>query len=109
MEDVGRHRADVTANSSLTEVLDLNTHAFVSTKWANVKVGDFIRIRTRENIPADCVVISVAEKDEQIRGRCFVVCFLYQQIHWWLFGLLRHLLALSWTTCDYFSRIFKIC
>jgi magnesium-transporting ATPase (P-type) len=75
MEDVGRHRADVTANSSLTEVLDLNTHAFVSTKWANVKVGDFIRIRTRENIPADCVVISVAEKDEQIRGRCFVVCF----------------------------------
>ena len=72
MEDVARHRADIAANSSITRKFDTTTCTFVDTKWSNLSVGDIICIQTREAIPADCVLLSTAEKTAVCRGIGFV-------------------------------------
>lgn len=73
MEDLARHRADNKANSSVAEVLDLHTLEFKKVSWSEVKVGDFIRVKSRETIPADCICVQVAEPNEaNPKGVCFV-------------------------------------
>jgi magnesium-transporting ATPase (P-type) len=68
MEDISRHKADKEANGSLTEVYDALTGEFKSVKWADVGVGDVMRMHSRDFIPADCVILSVAEKNDECRG-----------------------------------------
>lgn len=72
IEDLSRHRADKEANASSTFVFDFNTEKFEETKWADIKVGDFVKIITRATIPADVVILSVAEKTEPAQGICYV-------------------------------------
>jgi len=71
-EDMSRHRADKEANSSISSVFNYNSEKFEETKWADIKVGDFIKITTRSTLPADVVIISVAEKNEPAQGICYV-------------------------------------
>jgi magnesium-transporting ATPase (P-type) len=72
IEDISRHRADTEANSAYTKRYELHSQATEEIMWANINVGDFVKIHSREKIPADIVVISVAEKTTPAQGLCYV-------------------------------------
>lgn len=72
IEDVARHRADTRANSSNSMRFNRGVHDFVPCKWSEIVVGDIIKIQNREMIPADVVVLGVAEKTEPPNGMCYV-------------------------------------
>lgn len=72
LEDASRHRADKSANASIAHRYDKVTRQFIDCKWFEIEVGDFIRIDTRAMVPADVVIISVAEKSEPAQGICYV-------------------------------------
>ena len=73
LEDIKRHRADTEANSSETETFNRASSQFQSTKWSEVVVGDFIRITSRQIIPADIMILSVAEQNKSAPvGLCYV-------------------------------------
>jgi phospholipid-transporting ATPase len=72
LEDIGRHRADTEANSSIGLVYSQEAGTFVEKKWADMAVGDFVKIRSREKIPADVIILGVAEKSQIPQGICYV-------------------------------------
>jgi phospholipid-translocating P-type ATPase (flippase) len=72
LEDVARHHADNQANSHPVHMLDINKMEFKPVKSMDVCVGDFIRIDNRDTIPADVIIIAVAEKKEPAEGVCYV-------------------------------------
>lgn len=72
LEDLGRHQADREANSSLGQVYSFETQSFIAKKWADIRVGDYVRIQSREKIPADVVILGVAEKTSLSQGLCYV-------------------------------------
>ncbi|CAM9795377.1 unnamed protein product [Chrysoparadoxa australica] len=73
IEDVARHKADKQANSSTTKVYDTETNRFESTMWSDVEVGDLIKIKNRDAIPADVVIMAVDEPNpESPAGVCYV-------------------------------------
>ncbi len=72
LEDLKRHEADKIANSSYVSRLDYETSQFESCYWKDVEVGDFIQVQARNIIPADLIIISVAEKGAIPTGKCFV-------------------------------------
>ena len=73
LEDMQRHKADKAANASVTEVLNRSTHKFETVKWADVKVGDFIKVHSRTIVPADVIIFQVWEPNPEIpKGSCFV-------------------------------------
>jgi magnesium-transporting ATPase (P-type) len=59
LEDLARHKADKKANSSQTEVLDRRTMLFKPALWSEIAVGDFVRVKSREVVPADVIVMEV--------------------------------------------------
>lgn len=72
MEDLARHRADKEANSSIVHRLNRHSKAVENIKWADLVVGDFVLISSREKIPADIVVVAVSEKSDPPMGICYV-------------------------------------
>ncbi|KAG3115428.1 Phospholipid-transporting ATPase 3 [Phytophthora idaei] len=71
MEDLRRHKSDNEANSATCHVIQ--DGQVVDRKWADIKVGDFLQIRNREVIPADVLVLAVAEPvGEPPSGICYV-------------------------------------
>ena len=73
LEDIERHKADRKANSSITEVLDHQLGTFREILWSEVKVGDFVRVKSREIVPADIVVCQVWEPNPEIpKGACYI-------------------------------------
>jgi magnesium-transporting ATPase (P-type) len=72
LEDASRHRADTKENASLAHRFDRATGRFEDCKWYEIAVGDYIRIDTRAMVPADVLIISVAEKTEPAQGICYV-------------------------------------
>ena len=73
MEDIGRHRADKAANSSITHRFDQNTCSFDDVYWSEVYVGDYILIKNRETIPCDCIIVCCSEKEGMLpQGLCYV-------------------------------------
>mmetsp|Transcript_9092 Transcript_9092/g.13680 ORF Transcript_9092/g.13680 Transcript_9092/m.13680 type:complete len:1228 (+) Transcript_9092:73-3756(+) len=72
IEDYGRHKADTEANGSMAQVYSPTESDFVEMKWADICVGDFVYIKSREKIPADVVILSVAEKTKIPAGICYV-------------------------------------
>ena len=72
LEDLSRHRADLEANSSIGLVFSSESNTFIEKKWADICVGDFVKIRSREKIPADVIILSVAEKSKIPQGLCYV-------------------------------------
>ena len=40
--------------------------------WADLRVGDYVKIETREKVPADVVVLCVSEKTPHCQGMCYV-------------------------------------
>lgn len=73
LEDSQRHKADTLANSSIAEVYDANQQCFVERLWSEIQVGDYIRVRSRDPVPADLVVLQVWEPSpENPKGACYV-------------------------------------
>ncbi len=72
LEDISRHKADLEANSSISCRFCAVKDDFENVLWSELKVGDFVKIATREKIPADIVVVSVHEKSHPSRGICYV-------------------------------------
>ena len=69
-EDYLRYKADNELNHRLTEVLD-REHADTlrSTRWQDVRVGDVVRVRCDQPLPADIVLVSTAR---EATGTCFI-------------------------------------
>ena len=76
MEDYVRHRADTVSNSSKTFKLIPQTEEyeahFKTVLWSDVMVGDILRVRNRETVPCDVVLIDVAPTVGVSEGVCFV-------------------------------------
>ena len=72
LEDSSRHKADKKDNASLAYRYDSRARQFVECKWFEIGVGDFIRIDTRAMVPADVLILSVAEKTTPAQGICYV-------------------------------------
>jgi len=71
-EDISRHKADAKANASLTTRYNAATGSFDVCKWFELQVGDVVKIKSRESIPADLVILCVAEKTHPAQGMCYV-------------------------------------
>lgn len=61
LEDYSRHRADNEANNASTERYELHEKALGSLKWADLSVGDFVKIYSREKVPLKTSLIDVLE------------------------------------------------
>lgn len=57
MEDYRRYRYDKKINNTLTHVYCRNQKRFVERRWAEVCVGDLVRLSCNEIIPADMVLL----------------------------------------------------
>ena len=71
-EDYSRHKADAEANASICHKYNPDTNDFEDSKWFQLQVGDFIRIDSRESVPADVIILGVAEKSKIPQGICYV-------------------------------------
>ncbi|KAG3035576.1 Phospholipid-transporting ATPase [Phytophthora cactorum] len=73
LEDHKRHQADNIANASPTLVLDREMKKFKQTTWADVVVGDIVKVTNRGLVPADMLVLAVSEVPNQPPcGICYV-------------------------------------
>ncbi|KAG1703114.1 hypothetical protein DVH05_008026 [Phytophthora capsici] len=73
LEDHKRHQADNIANASPTLVLDRDTKTFKHVTWADVVVGDIVKVVNRGLVPADMLVLAVSELPNQPPcGICYV-------------------------------------
>lgn len=68
VEDLKRSNADKELNHSLCDVLDERSGEFVRKKWIDIAVGDIIRVRSEEAIPADLIILSSSEPE----GLCYI-------------------------------------
>ena len=71
-EDYGRHKADAEANASLCHRYNPELGTFEDAKWFQLQVGDFVRIDSRDSVPADVIILGVAEKSKVPQGICYV-------------------------------------
>ena len=58
LEDYQRHKADNEENNRTTKVFDRSKKLFNDVKWVDVKVGDIVRLKNREMVPADMLMIA---------------------------------------------------
>jgi len=72
LEDLERHRSDAKANATIISRYNPDKVQFEEKRWADLEVGDFVQIGTRQIVPADIILISVAEKGDIPTGKCFV-------------------------------------
>ena len=68
IEDIQRHRDDALANSSACRIV-VKGETF-DKKWSDIRVGDILKIRNREPIPCDCLIL--ASSDYPPQGVCYV-------------------------------------
>eukprot|EP00163_Fabomonas_tropica_P014181 TRINITY_DN2587_c0_g1_i2.p1 TRINITY_DN2587_c0_g1~~TRINITY_DN2587_c0_g1_i2.p1 ORF type:complete len:1102 (+),score=256.90 TRINITY_DN2587_c0_g1_i2:1098-4403(+) len=65
-EDYKRHKSDKEVNFRTAQVF--KDGEFEETKWKDVRVGDVVKVKSREYIPADLVLLSSPEPN----GICYV-------------------------------------
>jgi magnesium-transporting ATPase (P-type) len=68
IEDMARHRADAHANASPTAVWDPDSSCFRHTPWSEVRVGQVLKIKNREPIPADVLILGVSAPSDSGAG-----------------------------------------
>ena len=61
IEEIKRYRNDVETNGSLTKVY--KDKKFKNIKWSEIKVGNLIKVKKDEIIPADLFIICSSNKD----------------------------------------------
>ncbi|KAL1521781.1 hypothetical protein AB1Y20_021434 [Prymnesium parvum] len=69
LEDAAKHRADASVNSQHVEVLHAGSDDFEHKLWADVCVGDVVRVRDRQAFPADLLLLRACDPDP---GQCWV-------------------------------------
>ena len=57
-EDSQRARSDREMNTRKSKVLNTETRVFEECLWANIKLGDIVRVEKDEEIPADLLLIN---------------------------------------------------
>ena len=67
-EDLKRGRSDQELNYSPVEVFDIFNKEFQVRKWNDLHVGDVIKLKSEENVPADMVLLSSSEPE----GVCYI-------------------------------------
>ncbi|AAS52270.2 ADR350Wp [Eremothecium gossypii ATCC 10895] len=68
VEDLKRSNSDKELNHSRADVYSDEMGQFISKKWIDIAVGDIIRVRSEEAIPADLIVLSSSEPE----GLCYI-------------------------------------
>ncbi|CEP64826.1 aminophospholipid-translocating P4-type ATPase DRS2 LALA0_S14e00166g [Lachancea lanzarotensis] len=68
VEDLKRAASDRELNDSGALVYSEQLHDFTTSKWVNISVGDIIKIKSEEAIPADIILISSSEPE----GLCYI-------------------------------------
>ncbi|CAF1013806.1 unnamed protein product [Adineta steineri] len=63
VEDLKRWRSDSNINKQMTEIYDKTSKTFVQCKWQDLSVGNVIRVRTDQTVPADILLLSSASKE----------------------------------------------
>ncbi|KAL1507386.1 hypothetical protein AB1Y20_008228 [Prymnesium parvum] len=72
-EDAQRRKADHIANNEKTAILDVATGQLQPKTWVDIKVGDIVQVRNRQNIPADMLLVAAHEPEpNNPRGACSV-------------------------------------
>ena len=59
-ETMKKHKDDVKNNATPTEMLNRATKKFESKTWADIRIGDIIKVSRGEFIPADLIFMSAA-------------------------------------------------
>lgn len=59
VDDIARHKMDKMINNRLCDVLQ--DGRFKSSRWKNIKVGDIVRLKRDDFIPADILLLSSSE------------------------------------------------
>eukprot|EP00606_Chrysophyceae_sp_TOSAG23-5_P000379 GSChrysophyteH2.ASY1.ANO1.183.1 assembled CDS len=73
IEDLGRHKADKVSNSSKAIRYEPSSNRWIPTAWHMIEVGDYIKVHSREQIPADMIILCTAEETGMpARGQCYV-------------------------------------
>lgn len=68
VEDLKRASSDRELNNSVAEIFYEANGDFVEKRWIDIKVGDIIRVKSEEPIPADIIVLSSSEPE----GLCYI-------------------------------------
>lgn len=68
VEDIKRINSDNELNNARTEIYSEPDSDFVEKRWIDIRVGDIIKVRSEEAIPADMIVLSSSEPE----GLCYV-------------------------------------
>lgn len=68
VEDIKRANSDKELNYSKSEVYSQESQSFITRKWVDLSVGDIIKVKSEEAIPADLIVISSSEPE----GLCYI-------------------------------------
>jgi phospholipid-transporting ATPase len=72
VEDLARHKSDREANAAVAHKFDMIEERFVDVQRHELAVGDFVKVNSRETIPADVVCLGVAEKSNPPKGICYI-------------------------------------
>lgn len=75
-EDYKRHIADDLANSAKTQVFNRELREFEEVQWRDVKVGNFVKIKNHETLPADVLILSVVPAEGARSGGNTGVCYV---------------------------------
>lgn len=67
-EDFKRWKSDRSINNSVTKRFDPETGAWVDCPWANVKLGDILKVGLDESVPADLVIYAASTP----AGECYI-------------------------------------
>ena len=67
-EDYKRHKSDDQENTRQCEVLNAQIKDFVKRDWRDVRVGQIIKIKSDEYVPADVLILSTSDS----KGVCYV-------------------------------------
>jgi phospholipid-transporting ATPase len=67
-EDYKRAKNDKIENNTKTFVLDPAHQSFVSTTWKSIRVGNIMRLKSDEPIPADMLLLHTSD----VKGICYV-------------------------------------
>lgn len=67
-EDIKRISSDNELNNAKIEIYSEGDGDFVQKRWIDIRVGDIVRVRSEEAIPADMILLSSSEPE----GLCYI-------------------------------------
>ncbi|CDH10646.1 probable phospholipid-transporting ATPase DRS2 [Zygosaccharomyces bailii ISA1307] len=68
VEDIKRVHSDNELNNAVTEIYSDLEGGFIEKRWIDVRVGDIVKVKSEEAIPADMIILSSSEPE----GLCYI-------------------------------------